>query len=169
MSENTVSNEASKESFISNIAGKYLTFKLKDEYYGIQIIKVQEIIGIMPVTRVPKTPKFIRGVINLRGKVIPVIELRRKFGMESIRDNEATCIIVVQISDSSESFIIGLIVDEVSEVLEIPSDQIESSPDIGNSNRQNFIMGMGKVANKVIMLINVDGIVLSEEISKIQK
>src|SRR5690606_15484335 len=98
-------------------AGKYLTFQLRKEIYGIQILKVQEIIGMMTVTHVPKTPAFVRGVINLRGKVIPVIELRRKFGMESIADSERTCIVVVQVAWSAGTVTMGILVDEVSEVL----------------------------------------------------
>jgi purine-binding chemotaxis protein CheW len=137
-------------------AGKYLTFQLGKEVYGIEILKVQEIIGMMPVTRVPKTPGYVRGVINLRGKVIPVVELRSKFGMETREDTERTCIVVVQVAWSGGTVTMGLLVDEVSEVLNVAGEQIEAPPSFGSDVDTDFILGMGKVAQKVVMLLDVD-------------
>ena len=113
-----------------NLAGKYLTFKLAGETYGLEILKVQEIIGMMKVTKVPRTPEFIRGVINLRGKVIPVIDLRLKFAMEAAEDTERTCIIVVQVKGESGMLTMGSIVDEVSEVMNIEAEKIEARAEI---------------------------------------
>jgi purine-binding chemotaxis protein CheW len=150
-------------------AGKYLTFQLGKEIYGIEILKVQEIIGMMPVTHVPKTPAFVRGVINLRGKVIPVVELRRKFGMETREDTERTCIVVVQVSWNAGSVTMGLLVDEVSEVQNVTGDQIEAPPSFGASVDTDFILGMGKVGQKVVMLLDVDRVLASEDIAAVQE
>jgi purine-binding chemotaxis protein CheW len=148
-------------------AGKYLTFQLGKEVYGIEILKVQEIIGMMPVTHVPRTPAFVRGVINLRGKVIPVVELRRKFGMDTREDTERTCIVVVQVSWNAGKVTMGLLVDEVSEVLNVTADQIEAPPSFGTSVDTDFILGMGKVAAKVVMLLDVDKVLASDEIAAV--
>ena len=137
-------------------AGKFLTFKLGDEVYGLEILKVQEIIGIMKVTAVPGTPSFMRGVINLRGKIIPVVDLRLKFSMEMKEDTQKSCIIVVQIQLKTKKLIMGIVVDEVSEVLNIIQDQIEDPPSFGSSVDTAFILGMGKVGQKVIMLLDID-------------
>ena len=149
-------------------AGKYLTFQLGKEVYGIEILKVQEIIGMMPVTHVPRTPDFVRGVINLRGKVIPVVELRRKFGMETREDTERTCIVVVQVSWDAGRIIMGLLVDEVSEVLNVTGEQIEAPPSFGASVDTDFILGMGKVGTKVVMLLDVDKVLASDEIAAVE-
>lgn len=143
--------------------GKYLTFELKGEIYGLEILKVQEIIGMMGVTRVPKTPAFIRGVINLRGKVIPVVDLRLKFGLETTPDTERTCIIVVQFVQCGSRMTMGIIVDEVSEVINIESGQIEDTPSFGANVDTNFILGIGKVGQKVVMLLDVDKVLSNGE------
>ena len=144
------------------LAGKYLTFKLAAEEYGVEILKVQEIIGMMKITRVPKMPAFIRGVINLRGKVIPVVDLRLKFGMQAQADTERTCIIVVQISQGAGRVTTGILVDDVSEVLNIHSEQIEPAPSFGTLVSTDFILGMGKVAQKVVMLLDLDKAMASQ-------
>lgn len=150
---------------LSHLAGKYLTFRLADEGYGLEILKVQEIIGLMSITRVPRTPEFIRGVINLRGKVIPVVDLRLKFGFDKKENTDKTCIIVVQVEKTSEeSVIMGIIVDEVSEVLDIKSEQIEPAPSFGASVDTDFILGMGKASQKVVMLLDVDKVMSKNEI-----
>ena len=152
-----------KSAVIPAKAGKYLTFNLGKEIYGIEILKVQEIIGMMAVTRVPKTPAFVRGVVNLRGKVIPVIDLRLKFGLEGKEDTERSCIIVVQVGLNGGSVIMGLIVDEVSEVLNVLAEQIEASPSFGTKVDTDFILGMGKVGLKVVMLLDVDKVLSADE------
>lgn len=148
-------------------AGKYLSFLLGSEFYGIDILKVQEIIGIMPITRVPRTPDYVRGVINLRGKVIPVIDLRLKFEMSAAAHTARTCVIVVQIFRSDATFTTGLIVDEVSEVLDIRSDQIADSPSFGENVDTAYILGMGKCGEKVILLLDIDLVLSGEEISAV--
>jgi len=150
-------------------AGKYLTFALGGEIYGLEILKVQEIIGMMSVTRVPRTPEFIRGVINLRGKVIPVVDLRIKFGLESKDDTEKTVIIVVQVSRGSQQVTMGTIVDEVSEVMDIDAGQIEPPPELGAEVDTDFILGMGKIADKVVMLLDVDKVLTGGEMELIDK
>jgi purine-binding chemotaxis protein CheW len=148
-------------------AGKYLTFKLGVEEYGLEILKVQEIIKMMDITRVPRTPEFVRGVINLRGKVIPVVELRLKFGMPTVETTDKTCVIVVQVRRQGETVTMGTIVDEVSEVLDIGGDLIEPAPEFGTSVDTDFILGMGKIAKKVIMLLDVDKVLSSGELAAV--
>lgn len=138
------------------IQGKYLTFQLMGEIYGLQILKVQEIISLLNITRVPRTPHYVLGVINLRGKVIPVIDMRLKFGLEKSERTERTCIIVVQITRGQNSITIGIIVDEVSEVMNVKGSQISPTPPMGASVNTDFIMGMGKVEDSVIMLLDID-------------
>lgn len=149
------------------LAGKYLTFRLAEEEYGLQILKVQEIIGMMNITKVPKTPEFVRGVINLRGRVIPVADLRRKFSMSFKEDTEKTCIIVVQVKnarDDTDKTTMGILVDEVSEVLDVDGEQIEDTPSLGASVNTDFILGMGKVDEKVVMLLDIDKVLTEAEI-----
>jgi purine-binding chemotaxis protein CheW len=145
---------------ISNLdtpGGKYLTFSLAREEYGLEILKVREIIGIMDITAVPRMPAHVKGVINLRGKVIPVVDLRLKFGMESAEYTEATCIIVVDVGT-----LVGIIVDTVQEVLDIESAQIDPPPPLGASVDTTFILGMGKVREEVKILLDINK-VLNEE------
>ncbi len=145
--------------------GKHLTFTLGEEVYGVVILKVQEIIKLMAVTRVPRTPDYVRGVINLRGKVIPVVDLRAKFGMESIKDTERTCIIVVEVAGTNQGITMGVLVDAVSEVLEVAAEQIEPPPSFGTAVSTDFILGMGKVDEKVVMLLDVDKVLSSDEVT----
>jgi purine-binding chemotaxis protein CheW len=150
-------------------AGKFLTFELGNEIYGLEILKVQEIIGIMNVTRVPKTAAYVRGVINLRGKVIPVIDLRLKFSLEAIPDTERTCIIVVKIEAKQIEMIMGIIVDEVSEVLDIQSNQLEETPSFSANMNTDYLLGIGKVEEKVIMLLNIDKVLSNSEEAELLK
>lgn len=154
---------------LDSVAGKYLTFQLAAEEYGLEILKVQEIIGIMDITRVPRMPGFIRGVINLRGKVIPVIDLRRKFGMESQEDTDKTCIIVVQIAQKDKLVTTGIIVDEVSEVLDISEDQIEDAPSFGADIDTEFILAMGKVGQKVLMFLEIDKVLSNKDFEVLEE
>ncbi len=144
------------------LVGKYLTFKLGPEEYGLGILKVQEIIGILPVTHVPRMPEYIRGVINLRGKVIPVVDLRLKFGMNAEENTERTCIIVVQVMRQDTLVIMGIVVDEVCEVLDIREGQIEPAPSLGNAEATDFILGMGKINEKVVTLLDIDRVLAGE-------
>ncbi|MCF6249243.1 MAG: chemotaxis protein CheW [Desulfobacula sp.] len=149
--------------------GKYLTFILADEEYGIGILKVKEIIGMMPITSVPRTPDFVKGVINLRGKVIPVIDLRLKFTMASIPYSERTCIIVVEIELESETVLIGIVVDAVSEVLNIQQEEIEDSPSFGTSLDTNYILGMAKMEGGVKILLDIDKVMSTKEIKALKE
>lgn len=148
--------------------GKYLTFSLESEEYGIGILKVKEIIGMLPITSVPRTPEFVKGVINLRGKVIPVIDLRSKFDMKSTSYNDRTCIIVVEIDASQVTVLIGIVVDTVSEVLNIKEDEIEETPAFGTKLDTRYILGMAKQEGGVKILLNIDKVLSSDEMSAIQ-
>lgn len=148
--------------------GKYLTFSLVEEEYGIGILKVKEIIGMLPITSVPRTPEFVKGVINLRGKVIPVIDLRLKFDMPAIDYNERTCIIVVEIDNESTTVQIGIVVDSVSEVLNIKAEEIEDAPTFGTKLNTQFILGMAKTEGSVKILLNIDQVLSAQEISAIE-
>lgn len=153
---------------INTKIGKYLTFSLEKEEYGIGILKVKEIIGMMPITSVPRTPKFVKGVINLRGKVIPIVDLRAKFGMAGIPYTERTCIIVVEIDSSDATILIGIVVDAVSEVLNIHGDEIEDTPAFGTHLDTEYIMGMAKIDGGVKILLNIDRVLSSEQIQDFQ-
>jgi purine-binding chemotaxis protein CheW len=150
---------------MSEREGKYLTFSLAGEEYGIGILKVKEIIGMMAVTSVPQTPEFVKGVINLRGKVIPVIDLRLRFGIEPEGYTERTCIIVVEISSNSGKVVIGIVVDSVSEVLNIKEEDIEDTPAFGTRLNTDYILGMAKMDKGIKILLDIDGVLSSGEIS----
>jgi purine-binding chemotaxis protein CheW len=144
--------------------GKYLTFSLAGEEYGIGILKVKEIIGMMPVTHVPQTPEFVKGVINLRGKVIPVVDLRLRFALEAAAYTERTCIIVVEVAGSGGSVMMGIVVDAVSEVLNIRGADIENTPAFGVRLNTDFILGMAKAAGGIKILLDIDKVLSSEDI-----
>ena len=149
--------------------GKYLTFTLDKEEYGISILKIKEIIGMMPITTVPQTPDFVKGVINLRGKVIPVVDLRLRFGMEAMEYNERTCIIVVEISGQAGTVMIGIVVDSVSEVLNIKGEEIEDTPTFGTKLNTEYILGMAKMEGAVKILLDIDQVLSAEEIAVLEK
>ena len=149
--------------------GKYLTFTLAEEEYGISILKVKEIIGMMPITTVPQTPEFVKGVINLRGKVIPVLDLRTRFGMESIDYTERTCIIVVEIEGESNTIMIGIVVDAVSEVLNVKGEDIEDTPTFGAKMDTEYILGMAKMEGGVKILLDIDRVLSGEEVAVLDK
>lgn len=144
-------------------AGKYLTFFLGGEEYGLEILKVREIIGIMDITAVPRTPSFVKGVINLRGKVIPVVDLRAKFNMETAARTEETCIIVVDVGDVE----MGVMVDKVSEVLNIAAENIEDAPSFGVDVDTNFILGMGKSNGKVTILLDISRVLTGQDLASL--
>ena len=148
--------------------GKYLTFSIENEEYGIGILKVKEIIGMMAITSVPRTPDFVKGVINLRGKVIPVVDLRLKFSMESIPYTERTCIIVVEIEGEAATVLIGIVVDSVSEVLNIKEDEIEDTPAFGTSLNTEYILGMAKMEGGVKILLDIDKVLNADEVSMLE-
>ena len=145
--------------------GKYLTFALAGEEYGIGILKVKEIIGLMPITPVPKTPVHIRGVINLRGKVIPVADLRLKFGMPGAESTDRTCIIVVEIALLGNKIAMGLVVDSVSEVINIKTAEIEDTPSFGSKLETDYILGMAKSGQGVKILLDIDKVMSDDNLN----
>jgi purine-binding chemotaxis protein CheW len=145
--------------------GKYLTFALAHEEYGLEILKVREIIGYMEITAVPQTPSYVKGVINLRGQVIPVVDLRAKFGMETTEVTEQTCIIVVEITQAGRKSNTGISVDRVQEVLDIAGTDIEEAPQFGGSVATDFILGMAKVGDSVKILLDIDRVLAHEDVS----
>ncbi len=154
---------------IRNREGKYLTFSLGKEEYGLGILKVKEIIGMMSITTVPRTPAFIKGVINLRGKVIPVVDLRLKFEMEEIAYTERTCIIVVEIAGPGGAIPMGIVVDSVSEVLNIRQGEIEDTPAFGSQMDTQYILGLAKTGGGVKILLDIDKVLVREEILALEK
>lgn len=148
--------------------GKYLTFTLADEEYGIGILKIKEIIGIMPITTVPQTPEFVKGVINLRGKVIPVMDLRLRFGIDAIDYTERTCIIVVEIASQARTVLIGIVVDSVSEVLNIKAEDMEEPPTFGAKLNTEYILGMAKLEGRVKILLDIDRVLSIEEVASLE-
>ncbi len=145
-------------------AGKYLTFHLGREEFGIHVLKVREIMGLQEITRVPQTPAAIRGVINLRGKVVPVVDLRVKFGMQSAEYNQRTCIIVTQVEGATGPLLIGIVVDGVSDVLTIAPSEIENAPDFGEHPGGEYLLGMAKVKGKVKILLDIDRVLSAREL-----
>ncbi|MFH1716612.1 MAG: chemotaxis protein CheW [Planctomycetota bacterium] len=149
--------------------GKYLTFALGPEEYGLEILKVREIIGYMDITAVPQTPHHVKGVINLRGQVIPVIDLRAKFGMETAEVTEQTCIIVVETSQANRKFSTGIVVDRVQEVLDISGEDIEEAPQFGSSVNTDFILGMGKIGESVKILLDIDRVLAGTDFQSLSR
>lgn len=151
-----------KPAAIPDREGEYLTFMVAGEEYGVGILKVKEIIGMMPITMVPRKPPYVKGVINLRGKVIPVMDLRLKFGLEPMAYMERTCIIIIEITRDSGNVLIGIVVDSVSEVLNIKATDIDETPSFGKQVNTDYILGMAKVKGGVKILLDIDK-VLSRE------
>jgi purine-binding chemotaxis protein CheW len=151
----------------SSRKGKYLTFALGHEEYGLEILKVREIIGYMEITSVPQLPEYVKGVINLRGQVIPVIDLRAKFGMVQAEKTEQTCIIVVETRQNGRIFNTGIVVDHVCEVLDIEADNIDDTPQFGSDVDTDFILGMGKIGESVKILLDIDKVLESTNMAQI--
>ena len=145
-------------------AGKYLTFQLANEEFGIRVLKVREIMGLQEITAVPQTPSHIKGVINLRGKVVPVIDLRLKFGVLTSEDTQRTCIIVTQVQGESGPVLMGIIVDGVSEVLNLTGAEIEDTPDFGEEVAAQYLLGMAKVKGKVKILLDIDRVLSTQDL-----
>lgn len=145
--------------------GKYLTFFLEGEEYGIEILKVHEIIGLMPITRIPRTAEHVMGVVNLRGKVIPVVDLRLRFGMPAIEATDLTCIVVVQ----ARGLRFGLVVDRVSEVVDLRGEEVEDPPAFNADIRTDFIRGMGKSGERVKILLDIDRVLSAEDVEELDR
>lgn len=165
----TINDTINAGKHTGELAGKYLTFRLAEEEFGVEILKVREIIGLMDITVVPRTPKSIRGVINLRGKIIPVVDLRVKFEMESVADTELSCIIVVDMQADGRNSQMGILVDTVSEVLDIPQDSIEPTPSFGGGVNTQFIRGMARVDEQVKILLNIEQVLDASELINVNR
>jgi purine-binding chemotaxis protein CheW len=148
---------------------QYLTFKLQDEVFGLAIGKVREVLDFTTVTKVPRTPDYMRGVINLRGSVVPVVDLHLKFGLEQAEKTVNTCIIIVEINMGGEITILGALADSVQEVVELEPEQIEPAPKIGTKLNTEFIKGMGKRDEEFIILLDIDKVFSTDEISQVQQ
>ena len=146
--------------------GKFLTFKLGDESYGVAVLKIREIIRMQKITLVPQMPSYVKGVINLRGKVIPVIDMRLKFNVGSDAVTERTCIVVVQIErrETSMATSVGLIVDAVEEVMNITEGEVEETPDLGGQFDGQYILGIAKIKGEVKTLLDIDEVIMAENI-----
>lgn len=146
---------------------QYLTFKLADEVFALDVAKVREILELTSITKVPQTPDYMRGVINLRGSVVPVIDLRLKFGMQCTEQTINTCIIVVEVNLDGEILVLGVLADSVQEVVEMEPDRIEPPPQLGTKLNTEFIKGMGKVDNNFVMILDIDKVFSSDELTDI--
>jgi len=147
---------------------QYVTFSLGKELFGVEVSKTREILSLTPVTKVPQTPDYLLGVINLRGQVVPVVDMRLKLGLPAGADTEDTCIIVVDVLVDGETITVGALADAVREVLEIRSDQIEPPPRLGTRLKTEFITGMGKIDEQFMILLNIDRIFNSDELALVQ-
>jgi purine-binding chemotaxis protein CheW len=147
---------------------QYLTFKLGEEVFALEVANVREILEFTTVTKVPRTPEFMRGVINLRGSVVPVMDMRLRFGLQATEKTVNTCIIVVEVSLEGETTVLGALVDSVQEVFELEPDQIEPPPKFGVRMKAEFIKGMGKRDNQFIIILDIDKVFSSEELELVQ-
>ena len=148
-------------------AAQYLTFKLAEEIFAVEVAKVREILEYINITKVPRTPEFMRGVINVRGSVVPVLDLRLKFGMSVTEQSINTCIIVLEIDFEGETTILGALADSVQEVIELEPDQIEPAPKIGTQLKTEFIKGIGKRELEFIMILDIDRVFSAEELEAV--
>jgi purine-binding chemotaxis protein CheW len=147
---------------------QYLTYKLDDEVFAFDISKVREVLDFPTITKVPRTPEFMRGVINLRGSVVPVVDLRLKFGMTKTEKTVNTCIIITEVLIEGETAILGVLADSVQEVLDIEAGNIEPAPKIGTRIRTDFIRGMGKHNERFIIILDIDQVFSTEELALVQ-
>ena len=162
-------NKATAGQATDHRSGKYLAFHLGNEEFGIQVMKVREIMGVQDITAVPHTPHHTKGVINLRGKVIPVIDLRLKFGLEEAPYTQRTCIIVVQVKgDHAPTLQMGIVVDGVSEVLNLTAADVEDTPDFGTGVETRGLLGMAKLKGKVKILLDIDHVLTAHDLSTLQ-
>lgn len=143
---------------------QFLTFTLKDEEYGIDILRVQEIKGFSKIRAIPNSPAYIKGLMNLRGTVVPIVDLRARFGMEQVEYNQFTVIIVVSVGTK----LVGLIVDAVSDVLDVPYGEIEDAPDVGGEIESDYFSGMTKVDDKLVLLLEIDKLIALEKLEEAQ-
>ena len=165
--QTTIANPTEIAAKADDRAGKYLTFQLAQEEFGIRVLKVREIMGVQEITAVPQTPGHVKGVINLRGKVIPVIDIRLKFGLPQGEYGQRTCIIVAQVQGESGPLLMGVVVDGVSEVLNLAASEIEDTPDFGDGAAGQYLLGMAKVKGKVKILLDIDKVLSCQDLRKL--
>lgn len=158
-----LATENAVDESIAALAGKYLVFHLGREEFGIRVLKVREIMGVQDITAVPQTPAHVKGVINLRGKVIPVLDLRLKFGLPEVEYTQRTCIIVVQLQGPAGSFLMGIVVDGVAEVLNLSASDIQDTPDFGQRTGPAYLLGMAKIKGKVKILLDIDQVMNTQD------
>jgi len=164
----TSDNSELKSSLSPALAGKYLTFVLGDEYYGIGVLKIREIIRMLDITPVPQMPEYVRGVVNLRGKIIPVVDLRMRFRLAKAETSERTCIIVVQVDLASGAKTqMGLVVDAVEEVVQLQVSDLEETPNFGARLQSDYILAMAKIRGKVKTLLDIDRVVTADALADI--
>ena len=149
-------------------ATQYLTFKLDHEIFALDITKVREVLDFTAITKVPRTPPFMRGVINLRGSVVPVVDLRLKFGMPKTEQTVNTCIIITEVTVDGDTVILGALADSVQEVLDLGAEHIEPAPKIGTKLNTEFIKGMGKQDDKFVLILDIDKVFSTEELALVQ-
>lgn len=149
-----------------NATDTYLTFALGEESFALPILRIREIIGITEITPVPRMPAHVRGVLNLRGKVVPVVDLRCRLGFKPVPDHKRTCIVIVQIGAGADAFLVGLVVDRVSEVRDIPPTAIEPPPQFGHAADNDCITGVGKSGKHVVMMLDTDRVAGREELAQ---
>jgi purine-binding chemotaxis protein CheW len=159
------SNLPATTDIVSEEQQQYLTFMLGGEIFAIGILRIKEIIEYGQLTEVPRMPEFIRGVINLRGSVVPVIDLGARFGKQPSNISRRTCVVIIEIEHESEQQVVGVMVDAVNEVLDIPPEQVEPAPNFGANIRADFIQGMGKVEGKFVIILNVNHVLSLDEMS----
>ena len=147
---------------------QYLTFTLADEVFAVDVARVREILEMPSITKVPQVPDFMLGVINLRGCVVPVIDLRQKFGMQETAQTVNTCIIVVEVAMDGENTVLGSLADSVQEVIEMEPSQIEAAPHIGTNLKTDFIKGMGKHEGRFVMILDIDKVFSADELASVQ-
>jgi purine-binding chemotaxis protein CheW len=147
---------------------KFLGFQLGEETYAIEILKVREIIGLLEITPVPKSASHFRGVVNLRGKIVPVLDMRDKFGMPQVEARRENCIITVEIAGPQGPLLVGILVDAVSEVMTVPGHEREALPDLGDSQRMDFVLGLAKSKGKVSILLNIDRVLQAADLSSLR-
>ena len=150
-------------------AEQYLSFGIGEELFAVDVAKVREVLEIMPITKIPRAPDFMKGVINVRGSVVPVVDLRIKFGMAEAEDTVDTCIVVMEVNLETETIVLGAKVDAVEEVVDLDSDQIEPAPKIGTRLNTEFIKGIGKREDKFIILLDIDRMFSSEELALVRE
>lgn len=153
---------------LSATRNQYLTFTLDKELYAMDIAKVREVLEYTDITRVPRTPEFMRGVINVRGRAVPVVDLRLKFGLSKTTQTVNTCIIIMEVEMDGEATVLGALADSVQEVFSLEPDQIEPAPRLGTRIKTEFIAGMGKQGDEFIIILNIDKVFSVEELSLVQ-